>query len=170
MKKIGILVLVLAAMHHSLAQMPGAPIDVQHYTFAVTVNDDNNSIQGKASIEVLVLKNIPALTFELVSKRADGKGMTVQQVTENDKPITFRQSGDSIHLDLIAKAGEKRVVAITYEGIPADGLIIANNKYKHRGFLPTIGPTAHVTGCPALTILPIKPLWISWLQPPTITR
>lgn len=134
MKKVVFLVLVLAVINHAFAQKPGAAIDVQHYTFAVTLNDNNNSIQGKAAIEVLFLKNVSSLTFELVSKRADGKGMTVQKITENNQILSFHQSADSIHIDLPAKAGDKKTIEISYEGIPADGLIIANNKYKHRGF------------------------------------
>lgn len=134
MKKIVLLALLSGIINYSIGQKPDAAIDVQHYTFALVLNDDNNSIQGKATIEVLLLKNMRSLAFELVSKRADGKGMTVQHITENNNPVTFRQSADSIHIDLTAKTGEKRVVEITYEGIPADGLIIANNKYKHRGF------------------------------------
>lgn len=134
MKKIVILVLLLSVLKYSIGQQPGAAIDVQHYTFALTLNDDNNNIQGKATIEVLLLKDTRQLTFELVSKRGDGKGMTVSQVTEKDKSVSFQQLADSLHIDLTAKAGEKRIVEITYEGIPADGLVIANNKYKHRGF------------------------------------
>ncbi|AXY77490.1 M1 family peptidase [Paraflavitalea soli] len=134
MKKIVFLVLLLSVIKHSIGQQPGAVIDVQHYRFALTLNDDNNNIQGKATIEVLLLKDTRQLTFELVSKRNDGKGMTVLQVTEKDKPVTFQQSADSLHIDLPAKAGEKREIEITYEGIPADGLVIDKNKYKHRGF------------------------------------
>jgi aminopeptidase N len=134
MKKIVFLVLLSSIINHSMGQKPGAVIDVQHYTFAVTLNDDNNNIQGKATIEVLVLKNTQAVALELVSKRADGKGMTVQQVTEKSKTLVFHQSADSIHIDLFATAGEKRTFEISYEGIPADGLIIDNNKYKRRGF------------------------------------
>lgn len=134
MKRVVFLVWLSVIMNCSIGQQPGAPIDVQQYTFALTLNDDNNSIEGKATIEVLFLKNSRSLVLELVSKRADGKGMTVQQVKENDSPLSFHQSKDSLHIDLLAKAGEKRVVEIAYKGIPADGLIITNNKYKHRGF------------------------------------
>lgn len=134
MKQLAVLLSLSVLLNQALAQQPGATIDVQHYNFALTLNDDNNSIQGKATIEVLFLRNSNALTLELVSKRADGKGMTVLQVTEKEQPLPFQQSKDSVHIHLTAKAGEKRVVEIIYEGIPADGLIITNNKYKHRGF------------------------------------
>lgn len=134
MKNFFFLVILSIVVNHAIGQKPGAVMDVLHYSFGITLNDDNNSIQGKAAIEVLLLKNTRSLTFELVSKRADGKGMTALQVTEQGKTLNFQQTADSIHIDLIAQAGEKKVVEITYEGIPADGLIIANNKYKHRGF------------------------------------
>ena len=82
MKKIVFLVLLVSVIKLSIGQQPGAVIDVQHYAFALTLNDDNNSIKGKATIEVLLLKDTRQLSFELVSKRGDGKGMTVLQVTE----------------------------------------------------------------------------------------
>lgn len=134
MKKIILYTLFSSMVMCALAQQPGAVIDVQHYTFAVTLNDNNNIIQGQSAIAVQVLKNASAITFELVSKRSDGKGMTVTQVTENDKPLLFKHTADSIHIEVPATAGEKRTFTIQYEGIPADGLIIADNKYKHRGF------------------------------------
>ncbi len=51
MKKIVFLVLLLSVINHSIGQQPGAVIDVQHYTFALTLNDDNNSIQEKLPLK-----------------------------------------------------------------------------------------------------------------------
>lgn len=116
------------------AQQPGAPIDVLHYTFAVTLNDANNSIKGKATIEIMAMTNASSLAFELTAKRHDGKGMTVSKVTAGDQPVTFRQSVDSLLIDLSVKTGDKHTIEISYEGIPTDGLVIDNNKYRNRGF------------------------------------
>ena len=60
--------------------------------------------------------------------------MSVIDVKEKDQSLTFNHTNDLLTINLPAKAGEKRNVVIHYEGIPADGLIITVNKYKHRGF------------------------------------
>jgi aminopeptidase N len=134
MKKIILFTFLCGISFGIFSQQPGVPLDVQHYTFAVILNDDNNSIKGQATIEALLLKNVTTVTFELVSQRADGKGMTVKQVMENNTPLVFHHTGDSLHITVNGKAGEKRTFEISYEGVPADGLVIADNKYKHRGF------------------------------------
>jgi aminopeptidase N len=135
MKKTALVLLVLAIPLLTTAQKPGAIIDVTQYQFTVTLNDTDNVIQGKAAIELRILSNTPTVTFDLVNKKGE-KGMTVQQVTEGDKPVTYIHANNilTIHLTSPAKANEKKTFIITYGGIPADGLIIANNKYKHRGF------------------------------------
>lgn len=134
MKHIALFVLLTYVTILTQAQQPGTTLDVQHYSFAISLNDDNNIIKGEATIEVQLLKNTPGLTFELVSQRANGKGMTVKAVTENGKALGFNHADDLLKIDLRGNAGEKRTITIIYEGIPAEGLVIANNKYQHRGF------------------------------------
>ncbi|MDF2187465.1 M1 family metallopeptidase [Paraflavitalea sp. CAU 1676] len=134
MKRIAWLFLAFLAGNRIQAQQPGARIDVQHYTFGLTLNDANNSIQGKAGIEILALQPSTSVVFELTAKKPDGKGMTVLQVKSGEQTVTFRQSADSIHIDIPLKTGDRKSIEITYEGIPSDGLIIDNNKYKNRGF------------------------------------
>jgi hypothetical protein len=56
MKKIILFTFLCGISFGIFSQQPGVPLDVQHYTFAVILNDDNNSIQGKATIEALLLK------------------------------------------------------------------------------------------------------------------
>lgn len=118
------------------AQKPGAVIDVQHYEFGLTLNDEDNSIKGNATIEVQVLKNTGSIALDLISKKDDGKGMTVTSITEKGQPLAFTHSNNILNVTFSspAQAAEKKTLIITYEGIPADGLIITNNKYKHRGF------------------------------------
>lgn len=116
------------------AQQPGAPIDVQHYKFALQLNDANNNIKGQATVQVKFLKTVNAFSLDLVKKKANGKGMLVSSVTEQGKPLSFKQ--DSTHLVITAKANTSsaHTYTIKYSGIPADGLIISTNNYKHRTF------------------------------------
>lgn len=118
------------------AQRPNALIDVQHYTYALTLSDDNDQLKGKATIDILFLKDAKTFSLDLISKKNDGKGMTVTAAAEKNQPLSFRHTSDEVAIDLstAAKAGDTRTIEISYEGIPADGLIISNNKYKHRGF------------------------------------
>lgn len=116
------------------AQKPGAVIDMQHYQFTLKLNDNNNNIEGTATIDFLVLKDAKEVTLDLVNKKANGKGMMVKLVREYGTQLSFTHSNDLLKIEAGVKAGEKRSFIISYEGIPADGLIISENKYKHRGF------------------------------------
>lgn len=116
------------------AQSYNPDIDVVHYSFALEVNDDNNNIRGTADILVSFRQDAQSFTFDLVKKNATGKGMTVASVKENGNPIHFTQDSDQLVLHTAGRSGSQHTYNIRYEGIPADGLIIANNKYGHRGF------------------------------------
>jgi aminopeptidase N len=131
-----VILLFCTCLNQLQAQKPGASIDIQHYEFGIQLNDDSNVVKGNAVIEFLLLKDTQTILLDLVSKRADGKGMTITAVMENNQPLVFEHADNivSVHLAALAHAGEKRTIVIQYGGIPADGLIIANNKYRHRGF------------------------------------
>jgi aminopeptidase N len=73
------------------AQVPGSAIDVQHYTFALQLNDDDNNIKGQATVAVKFVKDATSFTLDLVKKNEQGKGMTVSSVTENGKSLKFAQ-------------------------------------------------------------------------------
>lgn len=109
-------------------------IDVQHYTFSLVLNDENNSIQGAAVITVLFVQPVTGFDLDLVKKNTEGKGMTVTSVRLNNQPVQYIQADESIYISTTAAAGETKDFTILYEGIPADGLIIDKNKYNHRSF------------------------------------
>lgn len=136
MKKLLCLAVAFAFFYPLHAQKPGAVIDVQHYDFSITINDSNDVIKGSAGISVAILKETPVVTLDLISKKNNGKGMTVTAVTEKGKALSFQHADDIITVQLAAAArpGEKRNIVIDYEGIPADGLIISHNKYRQRVF------------------------------------
>ena len=118
----------------SFAQIPGAAIDVQHYTFAIKLDDANNEFVGNATIDVKFLKDAKDLQFDLVKRKENGKGMLVSAVKENGKSLAFKQDDEAVIINAPAKAGSVHHYVIDYSGVPADGLIISTNKFGHRTF------------------------------------
>lgn len=116
------------------AQAPGATVDVQHYRFAITLNDADNVIKGQATVTAKFLETSRSLQLDLYKKNAEGKGMLVSAVKENNLPVKFTQDSDKLNINVKAVAGSIHKYVITYQGIPTDGLIISTNKYKHRTF------------------------------------
>src|ERR1700744_1015376 len=126
--------LFFAPLSPALAQAYNPVIDVLHYDFSLQLNDDNNSILGSAAVTVQFRENAQECSLDLTEKNSAGKGMTVLSVKENGQPVRFSQDSQHLILHTAAKTGGEHTYTIRYEGIPADGLIISNNKYGHRGF------------------------------------
>ncbi len=108
--------------------------DVQHYTFNLVLNDDNNLVKGSAVITISFLQSVTGIDIDLVKKNSSGKGMTVTALLEEGHPVPFQQAEDWVHIDAAARKGETKNYTVQYEGIPADGLIIDKTKYGQRSF------------------------------------
>lgn len=136
MTKKGLLILGLAMLMNWAARAQAIPsaIDVQHYTFHIQLNDQNNSIKGQAEIAVKFLTTEDQFQLNLVKKNTGGKGMTVLAVTDEHQPVRFTQDSIGINIFTKAKINTIHHYLISYEGIPADGLIISTNKYGKRTF------------------------------------
>jgi len=136
MKKILLFVVTIHIATSIAAQKPGTLIDVQHYGFSIDLTDSSDLIKGKAAIDLLCIQDTKMITLDLISKNNSPKGMTVLQVTENGKPLTYTHTNNLLTIEFatIINRGEQKNIEITYEGIPADGLIISKNKYGHRVF------------------------------------
>ncbi|WP_428328204.1 M1 family aminopeptidase [Mucilaginibacter sp.] len=119
----------------SLKAQTAAPvIDVQHYSFAIRINDDNDVIKGEAIVKVKFLKDAGSFQLDLVKKNSKGKGMLVSAIKEGGKAVAFMQDSDAVTISTKVKSNSLHSYTITYSGIPADGLIISTNKYGHRTF------------------------------------
>jgi aminopeptidase N len=116
------------------AQVYNPAIDVQHYDFSLRLNDENNIIRGSAAITVEFRTDTGQFELDLKGKNGTGKGMTVLSVKEGAQSIPFSQDSDHLVLHTGGKTGDQHTYTIRYEGIPAGGLVISNNKYGHRGF------------------------------------
>jgi aminopeptidase N len=126
--------LLFAPLSPARAQVYNPVIDVQHYDFSLTLNDSTNNIRGEAAIAVQFKEDAREFALDLTEKNSAGKGMTVLSVKEGSQKVRFSQDSQHVVLHTGGKAGARHTYTIRYEGIPADGLIIANNKYGHRGF------------------------------------
>ena len=109
-------------------------LDVQHYKFSLQLNDSNNIIKGEATISIRSKQNINEVILDLVNKRSDGKGMTVTRVTRNGSAISFSQDSQYLVIKDAETKDAQNIYTVTYEGEPADGLIISKNKFGHRTF------------------------------------
>jgi aminopeptidase N len=108
-------------------------IDVRHYQFELTLNDDNNKIEGKATVSVRFKQDATGFNLDLV-KENKGRGMTVTAISEGGQKVPFEHIGNKLSLKVNAKAGDLKHYEITYSGVPITGLIISKNKYGDRTF------------------------------------
>jgi aminopeptidase N len=112
--------------------LPGPVMVVEHYNFSLRINDDNDTLEGNASITVKMLRQTAGIYFDLIGLQPSGKGMVVGEVTETGMAIPFSQEANQLKLDIRQRTDQERTFLITYKGIPADGLIYSKNKYDHR--------------------------------------
>src|SRR4051794_4741514 len=109
-------------------------LDVQHYSFAIQLNDSNNIINAEAQITIKLLQDVNEVKLGLVQKRQDGKGMIVTKVKQDGNDAGFLQQAQNLVINAPARKGEEHLYTIAYEGMPADGLIISQNKHGDRTF------------------------------------
>ena len=71
-----------------------------------------------------------------------GKGMTVAAVTTAAGPLQFEHTDDRVRVTMprAFAAGERFAFTVEYQGIPATGLLIADNKYGDRSFVSNSWP------------------------------
>ncbi len=115
-------------------RQPG--IDVQHYRFALTLNDSTSEISGDATVSVRFVKSGVTSFFLDLATPAAGKGMTVTAVTSDSAELRYTHAADHLTITLAAPptAGELRYFTIAYHGIPAGGLYIGQNRYGDRAY------------------------------------
>ncbi len=110
--------------------------DVIHYEFNVAVNDTNNIIAGHSLITVRFNSPADTMFFDLKNAGTDGKGMTVSNVTSDQGNVKWFHKSD--RLVIIPherfRKGMDVIFTIDYSGIPADGLIISDNRFGNRTF------------------------------------
>jgi aminopeptidase N len=121
-------------------RQPG--VDAQHYVFRVTLNDDNDEIVGETTVDLrFVPDGVTEFALDLASP-ANGKGMTVSEVTSGGVAVKYAHQADRLVITLAPapKAGERRQFTVKYRGVPADGLHMPKNRYGERTFFSANWP------------------------------
>lgn len=111
-------------------------IDIINYSFSLSLSDSSNVIYGHTLISVNFKGQVRSVVFDLKGKAADGKGMIVTKITFDKGSVRWIHEDNRITItcDEEIKAGTQGVFTIDYSGIPADGLIISDNKFGKRTF------------------------------------
>jgi aminopeptidase N len=109
-------------------------IDVLHYRFEIQLNDVSNKISGLAHVTIRFKKATDEFSLDLVNLDAEGLGIKILTVVENNRRVTYKHEGNKINIKTSADAGKLITYTIAYEGIPKTGLIISKNKFGDRTF------------------------------------
>ena len=114
-------------------------VDVLHYRFELTLSDSTDEINGAAAVRIQFLGDgVREVRLDLIkrSRRLRGHGMQVHSVTGDGKALDFEHSDDVLRIALPSAPDlhETRTFLIAYSGIPATGLVIADNKHGDRTF------------------------------------
>ena len=109
--------------------------DVLHYDLDISVNDDNNIIQVREKVNVLIPKQLDVFILNLEESDGVGNGMYVQSVKQEGKNLVFKHKGDQIIIRPIhSENSQETTIELEYSGIPNDGLVIGTNKFGDRTF------------------------------------
>jgi len=116
-----------------------AKIDVLNYRFEFELSDDTDEIKGNTTVDVRFLaEGLTTLRLDLINKSSalENKGMTVSGVESNGVAVNYQHEKDAllIRLPSPSSKAQRSQFTISYQGIPATGLIIANNKHGDRTF------------------------------------
>ncbi len=155
-----LLALPVAAQADTYLRQPG--VDVQHYTFRLTLGDATDAIRGEATVDVrFVAEGVSSLALDLVGRAEGPRGLRVTSVTRDGRPLAYRHADDRlvIRLDAPSAAGDRRQFTIAYEGVPGDGLFIGRNRHgdrtafadnfpdRARGWIPTVDHPSDKATC-----------------------
>lgn len=113
-------------------------INVLHYSFVLSLNDQNDTIGGAAVIKLVNVTGTRQIAFDFTAVNAEGKGMRVLEARQDffdAPPLPVIQAPQRLLIQLpAAKKGDTQTVKFFYRGVPDDGLIISKNKYGDRTF------------------------------------
>jgi len=111
-------------------------IDIQHYIFEIHLNDTTDRIEGKTTVTVKFLKPVENIELDLIASGVENKGMSVASVKSNNSRLDFVHKNNQLKINTgeIIQPGKMYDFHISYYGIPADGLVISENKYGDRTF------------------------------------
>jgi aminopeptidase N len=122
--RVGALAVVLALTAPAARAQPERPyqprVDVQHYTFALSLPDTGAHLTGHARVRVVRTAPTDTLRLDLVGLRVTG-------VRVGGRPVRAAHEGARLHVPLPPgrgdSLGDTLEVEVRYAGVPTDGLI-----------------------------------------------
>ena len=106
-----------------------------NYRFEINLNDTSDIIRGQTRIEILFKTDVDQFYLDFTNRNSEGIGMVTEEVLEDGNIADFIHENDRIVVTIHhAGKGSVRKYTIRYTGIPADGLIISENKFGDRTF------------------------------------
>ena len=113
---------------------PIRSLDVLKYDLHIELSDANDTILVREHIHLKLLSDT-VLSFDLVGRTEDGKGMLVYAVEVNGAQAVYEQTREQLFIKgTRLSVGEIVDVNLVMTGVPIDGLIIGKNKYGDRTF------------------------------------
>ncbi|MDE0898440.1 MAG: M1 family aminopeptidase [Longimicrobiales bacterium] len=112
-------------------------IDIENYRFELTLRDDSDVIEGRATVSVRFTNvGVTELSLDLIGANGEGQGMTVTSVEVAGRPLDFTHESDLLRISLseAGPAGATLDVTVSYNGVPASGLHAGPNKHGDRTF------------------------------------
>ena len=96
-----------------------------HYNVSITLHNELNGIrEARSEITIATLKdNVTAIDL-------DFGDLPVSSVTVNEKAATFKQGSGllTVNLPRVVSKGARLVIAVSYQGIPKEGLVMSRDK------------------------------------------
>jgi aminopeptidase N len=108
-------------------------IDVENYTYKIEVSNENDIIQGSATITGKGAGYGNNLQLNLKNLDKAKRGMVVLSVKNNkNKSLLYTHKNDVLNIQLPKANFFDFKITITYKGIPINGLVIGKNKFGNR--------------------------------------
>ena len=116
-----------------------ARIDVKNYAFRIELSDTTDEIKCEVIVDVRYPgEGVEFLRLDLIkaSPALGNRGMRISKIFSEGNALSYTHENDELKIQLptSSKINQLSKYIITYSGIPATGLKIANNKYDERTF------------------------------------
>ena len=116
---VGLLCLTFWPLGAAADTYPRQPaVDALHYTFHVTLTDGTDELIGGTTIDLRFTDDGVAEVVLDLASAANGKGMTVTEVTSRGAKVPFAHQADRLALTVTpaSRAGERRQYTVSYNG------------------------------------------------------
>lgn len=136
MKKLTFFTIAILSIGISVNAQSTYPVnsnqDIIHYTFTLGVSDTSNVIYGEAEIHFKT-KDQNYLVLDLVGEK-DEKGMMVDYILGGSDTLEYLHQNNRLKIKFDDLSEPPSQITIKYHGVPANGLLIDNNKFGERVF------------------------------------